>query len=228
MGLGHMYIGEIGEGVEKVKASLVRCFSGSSQIGAAHSVVRSAIECLQPKVVFSVGFCGGLKKEETKLGDVVISSKLSTYGETKITYDREQWCGNTLNVSKNIGDLIRSAADGWQVPLSNPEALEVKVHRDAEVLTGLKLDSCPRRTEELLKQFPGAIAVEAEGQGDGHKCLENCGLCEGIFNIVSVNLEVNLGETYWGPKKYLKFTNCWFIIGFFFCFYRTAEVFALV
>ena len=167
--LGHVYFGEIGDGQKKVKVSLIRCSRGSTQVGAAQNVVRTAIEILKPKAVFSVGYCGGLRKEKTKLGDVVISSKLSTYGENKIIDDRQQWCGNTINVSRNIGDLIRTAADGWRAPLLDPEALKVEVHRDVEILSGPELANSPRECEELLKRFPGASAIEEEGQGNGHK-----------------------------------------------------------
>ena len=168
-GLGYVYFGEVNDGKEKVKISLIRCCRGSTLVGGSQNVVRNAIEILKPKAVFSVGYCGGLSKEKTKLGDVVISSKLSTYAEKKIISDRQQWCGNTINVSKNIGDLMRTAADGWRAPLLDPEALEVEVHRDVEILSGPELENSPRESEELLKKFPGAIAIEAEGQGNSHK-----------------------------------------------------------
>ena len=163
--LGRVYFGKIGDGLDKVKISLIRC-----NRGASHNVVRNAVNCLQPKAVFSVGFCGGIKRGKAKLGDVVISGKLSTYGDQKIINDREQWCGNTVNVSRYIGDLIKYAADGWKAPLNDPEALEIQVHCDAEIVTGPELVKCPKKSEELLKMFPGATAIEHEGQG--HKSLK--------------------------------------------------------
>ena len=166
IGLGMVYFGQIGDGVRKVKTCLVRCGRGSTQASGSHNVARTAIEILKPKVVFGVGCCGGLKKEKTKVGDVVISAKLTTYADKKTINDRPQWRGNTLNVSKNIGDQIKYAADGWKPPLKDPESREVKVHRDAEVLTGPELENCPKESEELLKQFPEATAIEPEGQGE--------------------------------------------------------------
>ena len=88
--LGHVYFGKIGDGLDKVKISLIRCNRGSVKAGASHNVVRNAANCLQPKAVFSVGFCGGIKKGKVNLGDVVISGKLSTYADKKIINDREQ------------------------------------------------------------------------------------------------------------------------------------------
>ena len=141
-GLERVYLGEIGDGLDKVKRSLIRCNRGSVKAGASH-VVRNAVDCLQPKTVFSVGFCGGLRRKKAKLGYVVISGKLWTYADKQIINDREQWCGNTVNVSKNIGDLIKYAADGWKAPLNDPEALEIQVHCDAEIVTGPELVKCP-------------------------------------------------------------------------------------
>ena len=69
-----------------------------------------------------------------------------------------------MNVSKNIGDLIKYAADGWKAPLNDPEALEIQVHCDAEIVTGPELVKCPKKSEELLKMFRGATAMELEGQ----------------------------------------------------------------
>jgi len=37
----------------------------------------------RPKAVISVGTCSGLNPEKTKLGDVVISAKLTTYAIAK-------------------------------------------------------------------------------------------------------------------------------------------------
>ena len=165
-GLGKVYFGQIGDGVRKVKTCLVRCGRGSTQASGAQNVARTAIEILKPKVVFGVGCCGGLKKEKTKVGDVVISANLTTYAEKKSINDRPQWRGNILNVSKNIGGLIRYAADGWKPPMKDPKSREVKVHRDAVILTGPELENCPKESEELLKQFPEATAIEPEGQGE--------------------------------------------------------------
>ena len=154
-GLGRVYFGEMGhEGREKVKVSLMRCNEGAADVGGAQNVVRNAVSLLRPKTVIGVGFCGGLNRTKTKLGDVVISVKLSTY-----------FHGVTANVSKNMGDLIRYAADGWKAPLENPEALEVVVHRDKEMLSGPELVDCDVRWEELLEKYPNAIAIEMEGEG---------------------------------------------------------------
>ena len=105
---------------------------------------------LKPKAVFSVGCCAGLQKEQAQLGDVVISATLLTCGDKKTVNDKPQWDGRRLDVSPKIGRLIKSAADGWRPPLKDPEALDVKVHCNAEILFGAELVNCPNECEQLL------------------------------------------------------------------------------
>ena len=86
---------------------------------------------------------------------VVISSKLATDAFK-------------TPVSRNVGNLVRNAADGWEATLENPEAREVKVHCD-EIL------SCcpdPVSAEQQCKFHPGAIAVEMQGKGEVRLCVK--------------------------------------------------------
>ena len=163
--LGVVYFGVTGDRQNKVKISLVRCGKGSIQVDAAHNVARTAIKILKPKAVFSVGCCGGLNRAKAKLGDVVISAKLSTFGDRKVINDQRQSDGRTLDVSRKFGFLIKSAADGWKAPLKNPDAQNVIVHRDAEILTGVEVVNSSQECKHLRFQFPDAIAIEQEGQG---------------------------------------------------------------
>ena len=163
--VGCVYFGKIGDGTQKVTISLVRCSHGSTQVSAAQNVARTAIDVLKPKAVFSVGCCAGLQREKSKLGDGVISGKLLTCGARNMVCDKPQWDGRILDVSTKIGRLIKCAADGWKPPLEYTKARDVKVHCNAEILSGAKLENCPKECKELLCQFPGALAIETEGQG---------------------------------------------------------------
>ena len=164
--LGLVYFGVTGDGQDKVKISLLRCSKGSIDVNAAQNVARTAINTLKPKAVFSVGCCAGLNRTEAKLGDVVISAKLSTFGGKKVIHDQRQWDGRILDVSRQFGSLIKSAADGWKAPLKNPDdGPNVKVHRDAEILTGVEVVNSFEECKRLRRQFPEAIAIEQEGQG---------------------------------------------------------------
>ena len=152
--IGHVYFGSMGGGDQKkLKIALIKCSKGSVVPGGALTVVKNAASVLRPKAVFSVGACLGLNSEKIKRGDVVVSSKLTTP-----VYKTP--------VSRNIGNLIRSVADGWEAPLENPDVLEVRVHSDGDVLSQPLAASFGWRHENITQQYPEAIAVETEGEGE--------------------------------------------------------------
>ena len=145
--LGYVYFGNMGDGEKLLKVALIMN-SRSSGPSDSRTVVRNIVTQLRPKAIFSVGFCSGLNPKNVKLGDVVMSSKLTTYAYK-------------TPVSRNIGSLVRNVTDGWEAPLESPEVREVKVHRDGVIL------SCPDlvSAERQRKLHPEAIAVEMEGKG---------------------------------------------------------------
>ena len=157
--IGCVYFGKMGEEEGgSLKVALVRCSKESSDPGGSQTAAKSAVTLLRPKASFLVGFCHSLNPNKAQLGDVVISSKLTTdFHKTP--------------VSRNVGNLVRSAADGWEAPLENPEAREVKVHCDGEILSCSDLIGA----EQQCQLHPGAIAVEMEGKGEnysqGYSCL---------------------------------------------------------
>ena len=78
--LGFVYFGTMGEsGEEALKVALMRCYKGSWP-GGSQNVTKNAVMELRPKAAFLVGSCQGIDPEHTKLGDVLVSSKLSTEG----------------------------------------------------------------------------------------------------------------------------------------------------
>lgn len=162
-GLGIVYFGDMGD---KVNVSLLRCSEGAAGPGAALSKVKTAVPILQPKALFCVGFCGGLSYEKVKLGDVVISAKLTTYAHKKVMNDRDHHRGIITPVSPDFADLIKHASVGWKAPLANPEVnRKIDVHSDAEFLSGPELVNSEWRREELLERYSEAIAIEMEGEG---------------------------------------------------------------
>ena len=148
--LGYVCFGNMGDQDKPWKVALMRCSKGSSDPGGSQTVVTNAVTQLRPKITFCVGFCKGLNHENTNLGDVVISCKLTTDAYK-------------TPVSRDVGNLVRNAADGWCPPLEFPEAFrEVKVHCAGEIL------SCPvpLSADQQGKLYPEAIAVEMEGKGE--------------------------------------------------------------
>ena len=151
--LGFVFFGNMGEDDENepLKIALMKCCEGSSDPGSSQTVVRNAVVQLRPKVVYSVGYCIGLKQEKTEIGDVVISSKVTT---------------DTFRapVGKDIANLVRSAADSWEPPLENPEAQEIHVLCGGEILSGVDRDTA-KQHQELYSR---AAAVEMEGKGENY------------------------------------------------------------
>ena len=158
--LGFVYFGNIGgDKGFKLKVALINCSEGSNFPGGTLTVVTQ----LRPKAVFSVGHCSGMNQESTKLGDVVVSEELTTYSYQEVT---KKFCGFTTPVSRHIVELIECdcAGYGWNPPLANPKERKVEVHC-GEILIGAKLEQAEWQQYELLKSFPGAIAIETEGEG---------------------------------------------------------------
>ena len=157
--IGFVYFGKMSEEEDgSLKVALVRCSKESSDPGGPQTVAKNAVTLLRPKATFLVGFCYSLNPDKAQLGDVVISSKLTTdFHKTP--------------VSRDVGNLVRSAADGWEAPLENPEAQDVNVHCDGEILSCSDLIGA----EQQCQSHPGAIAVEMGGKGEnysqGYSCL---------------------------------------------------------
>lgn len=167
-GLGHVYFGEMGEvGDTKLKVALIKCSEGAANPGGALITVKNTVVKLRPKAVFCVGCCGALHRDKTKLGDVIVSAKLTTYAEKKVTNQGVYPHGFSVPVSSDISGLINYAGHGWSAPLKNQEERRsVKVHSDGEFLSGPEEIDSEERRGELVKLYPNAIAVEMDGQGE--------------------------------------------------------------
>ncbi|XP_044166110.1 uncharacterized protein LOC114967473 [Acropora millepora] len=147
---GFVYFGRMGgySCDENLKVGLMCCSKGSTIPGGPLPMIQTAMRTLQPKAVVSVGVCSSLVPEKVKMGDVVIPSKLiSAEGSFHVP------------VSPRFNGLVQDAPYGWVAPLKNQGELELKVHRDGDVLSqSLKGKSrC-----DILKQYPGAVASETE------------------------------------------------------------------
>ena len=149
--LGHVYFGTMGEsGEESLKVALMRCSKGSSGPSGSLVTVKNAVVQLGPKAVFSVGCCKGLNQKGTNLGDVVVSSTLTT----------DEF---TAPVRRNTANLIRFSTEGWNPPLKDPAAGEqVQVHRDRGILSGINEPAIAKQSRKSESQM---IASEREGEG---------------------------------------------------------------
>ena len=166
-GLGFVYFEDENEGQEeKVKVALLRCHEGSSGPGGSIVTTKNAVSVLMPKAVILVGTCGSLRPEETKLGDVVISAKLTTYGLKVVTNDKELHNNIRTFASKRFLDLIKDSALGWEAPLENSEDREVKIHSSGELLSVPEVINAEWRRKQLAENFPQAVAIDSEAEGN--------------------------------------------------------------
>ena len=158
--IGFVYVGSIGnERGKKRKIGLMKCSKGSADPGSSLPAVQNAVRVLRPRAVFSVGACSGLNCKKTRLGDVVVSSKLITP-----SYKTPP--------GRDVGNLIRYIADGWKVPLEKPNQREVRVHSDGVFLSIQKSDG-EWPYERIIQEYPEATAVEMEGGGKNFSPLLN-------------------------------------------------------
>ena len=148
--VGYVYFdGEDERRQEKVSVALVRSYQGPGGPGGTLVTVKNAATLLRPKAVMCVGTCSALNPTKTKLGDVVISAKVHA----------------TTCVSRRFLNIIKNAADGYNAPLKNLKAYEIKVHCDGDFLSLQEQVSSEGRREELAKSYPQATAVETGGAG---------------------------------------------------------------
>ena len=151
--IGYVYFGRMGDvsDQEKLKVALINYSKGAAARGGSLTVVLNAVNILQPKAVFSVGTCISLGLEKARMGDVVISSKLSTAK------------GFITPGSSLLGNLVRDAPYGWHAPLKNPMEWEVKVDCSGDILSQSLTEKF--QNVNVCEQYPKAVAIETEGEG---------------------------------------------------------------
>ena len=114
-------------------------------------MVQNAVRVLGPKAVFSVGTCISLGLEKARMGDVVISSRLTTTE------------GFKTPASPRLGSLARDAPYGWEAPLKHPDEWQIKVHCNGDILSQSLREKC--QYDDICEQYPEAIGIETEGKG---------------------------------------------------------------
>ena len=162
--VGYVYFNSIQS--HEVKVALLKFRAGFTDPGGSLITMKNAATILQPKAVISVGTCSGFNPDKTKLGDVVVSAKLTTYAFKVVITEQEQLGGLRSYVSRRFLSIISHCADGWLAPLKNPEDRLVQVHCNGELLSGPEQISAEWRRKELLDRHPRGAGVDTEGEGE--------------------------------------------------------------
>lgn len=165
--IGYVYFEGLGEDAdEKVKVALIRCCEGAGGPRGALIAVKNSVNVFRPKAVISVGACSSLNPQKAKLGDVVVSAKLTTYASKVVTQNQEQWAGMRSYVSRRFLNVIKHTAEGYEAPLQSSQSRGIKVHCDGEFLSGPEQVRAEWRRNQLAESHPQAIALEMEGEGE--------------------------------------------------------------
>ena len=173
--LGFVFFGDIGEDdATKLKIALMKCSAGSTGPGGSTVVVQNAVAVLRPKAVISVGYCASLNREKAKLGDVVVSAKLSMYAYVIVKKNGDiEEVVYSVCPKRHFAELIKCVDDDWEAPIKNLGEFDVRVHRDGEFLSGPEEVQSQERCAQLTKRFQNAVAIEMEGQGNFEEILTN-------------------------------------------------------
>ena len=159
-----VYLGEVWKDDMMLNIAVMKCYTGSTVPQGSCVVVMKAVEVLGPKAVFCVGCCGGLDPAKVKLGDVLVSVKLTSYSSSNVTDKGITELGFKVPLKASISKLMLSAADGWVAPVKNLQEFEVKMHQGV-FLSGPEIVDSSARREELNQRFSEAVVIETEGEG---------------------------------------------------------------
>lgn len=134
------------------------CQMGSERSGAALQRVTKAIEHFKPAAVLAVGVGFGLKDNQS-LGDVLISSKVTTYEPARLNKD-----GSTDRRAETL-----AATPAW-LERAKLIGLQGIKRREGLVLCGEKLVDNAGFRETLRTDYPRAIGGDMESFGVATAC----------------------------------------------------------
>ena len=157
--LGMVYFGQI----EENKVALVRSGQGANGLIGIQVACLRCIMQLRPETFICLGVCFGMDKNKQKLGDVLVSTKLGTYGPCRINAGGSRISRGVISECQpRLTNLFVDGKVGWRSP--HGEECKPKV-KDGLIISGPELIDCKDRKEELRKLYPNAIGGEMEGEG---------------------------------------------------------------
>lgn len=140
------------------------CQMGAIGVGGSLQDISKAINTLSPRAVIMVGVAMGTDKKKQKIGDVLVSRKITMY-EPRRVGSRNVLRGDRTSSSAFLLSRCQSATSVWK---PDP-AVEVQF---GPFLTGEKLVDDKRLRADLLSDEPEAIGVEMEGAGLYVACVD--------------------------------------------------------
>lgn len=144
----------------------IKLFLARTDVGSINStvVVQKLIEELKVEYVIMGGICAGMRPDEQRLGDVIISSQVHDYNLSKKTEIQRISRGNTITPNKYLYDrfLLESFDSKYNLSTHN-------------VSTGLYISSDTLVNSQsyintILSEYPDAKGYEMEGTGLMYAC----------------------------------------------------------
>jgi len=140
------------------------CQMGAVGVGGSLQDISKAINTLSPRAVIMVGVAMGTDKKTQKIGDVLVSRKITMYEPRKVGR-RNVLRGDRTSSSASLLSRCQSAASLWKTAPAVPV-------RFGLFLTGEKLVDDKKLRADLLSDEPEAIGVEMEGAGLYVACVD--------------------------------------------------------
>ena len=151
--LRYYFVGKLSK--SSIPVAIVQTQMGSDGEYGCRNETKVALHWLPNlRYIFAVGVCEGIKNEELKLGDVVISEAIQDYSHTKVEEDR-LIIYSTYWDCKN-GSFYNSISQAAKLPVNAVFGV---------VLSASTLIKDDDTRKKLLKACPQAIAFEMEGHG---------------------------------------------------------------
>lgn len=133
---------------------------GSVQRDAIMLDSYEAFKFWKPKIAISCGIAYGLRKDEQKLCDVLISEKIILQEIIKLGESKE-FRGSIPDASQILINRFKNKTD-WQYDLGNGNVSEIK---SGIIITGEKLINDKEKINTLKSTYPQAIGGEMEAAG---------------------------------------------------------------
>lgn len=131
--------------------------SQSGSIGAGGSIlsINEAVRITDPDIIILGGIAFGIKKEDQKLGDILVSKQIWCYEPEKISGSNHKNRGDKITASPKLLNVFTSSSIDWR-----KNSIDFGL-----MASGEKLVDSKRFLNQLKKREPEIIGGEMEGAG---------------------------------------------------------------
>lgn len=179
------YIGKFG----KYSVAHVQSSMGSISKGSSIVTVKSALDCIKPKIVIMIGIAFGVDNQKQNIGDVLLSETIIAYNPKRVGKNKITQRGAESPASTFLLNRFKSITT-WEYIL---ECGNKAKFIPAKMLSGEELIDNQERRDELLCLYPEVKGGEMEGIGVATACDNSAEwiLVKGICDFADGNKASN-------------------------------------